>query len=421
MSSEPLLVRLHRSLIIGDHNALDALADDPDWPQIRMIISTPEEGGVPVDLDISLNASDLVIPALKGPFLFFISADVVSRMRNGEGGKLPIPLDHSISFDSNFAEDLRAVFEGRKQGSADYERVLKVLQLKAENPKVQFDLLPFLHENVRLVRDSPLNHRPLRTIVAFRMIDYLDWAALRQPTPSIKFTEPKEMLLDRLAAEADAYLKSLFLDDGFLAHEKQVIGIEALLLRLTRLWHQAGKKRDPHAIFEQLIDFCIFDLQALPQTELSIIWKGLMPQIADFFAPIVKDNIKERPRRITGMAWDLGHLRLLERSMRCHHVGHFFVAHFVSNDMSWRSLLKLNPIDRVVIDDASKGALVAREHELEFQKFLNRCMSERARAEMTPARIEARRRDAQAASLAQMDRILSSERETLSKALPLLR
>jgi hypothetical protein len=59
-----------------------------------------------------------------------------------------------LSFDSNFAEKLRATLNGENIEPVDRIRVIDVLMLKANNARVQFDVVPFLYENIRLARDN---------------------------------------------------------------------------------------------------------------------------------------------------------------------------------------------------------------------------------------------------------------------------
>lgn len=195
---------------MDDPSALDRLESDPGWESVRIIFSVGDERGIPADLGGDFKGATVTVPAIKGPHLVFHSADIAREIFRGEPSVVAI--DHTISFDSNFAEMLRSVFNGGRRNTADYDRVVAVLRLKALNQWVQFDMLPFLLENVRFARIDKKNDRPLNTIIAFRMIDYLDWDALRSDVPSIRFNQAAETLRETLKVEADAYLKSLFTD-----------------------------------------------------------------------------------------------------------------------------------------------------------------------------------------------------------------
>ena len=411
---EPLLHTVHRALLTGDLDLLDAVTKDSSWRDIRLVFSL-EEGGVPLDLGLGLNASELVVPILKGPRVGFLSADIALQVHGG--GEETLAIDHSISFDSNFAEKLRATFAGGRVNQVEFARLVGVLQLKARDRSVQFDLLPFLVENVRLARNNALNDRPLNTIIAFRMIDFLNWDALLGPTPTIEFTEQADLLWAKLKDDATAYLSSLYKDPEILRHEKQILATEALLIRLCRIWHTGGKRRGIGSIFEELVDFSLTDLPALPLTELSIIWSGLHPRPADFFDPIVRDNIRGRPMKLSGMAWDIGHLRMLEKYTR-RHSGHFTVAHLATMDAGWRTKLQINPVTRVAIDDGTQAALFIRERELEFQGFINQAIGERDKAELSPDKAEVRRRRVHVTSLGEARAALDDERAKFANALP---
>lgn len=115
---------------------------------------------------------------------------------------------------------------------------------------------------------------------------------------------------------------------------------------------------------------------------------------------------------IRGMAWDMTLLRVLEKNATASRLGSFFIPYFVSIDRRWRHLLHLNPVAMMLIDDAHRRVLFARADELEFQRILGECVQTELQAEMTPEKVEARRRSAQAVQL-DATRQLAAEEERL--------
>lgn len=75
-------------------------------------------------------------------------------------------------------------------------------------------------------------------------------------------------------------------------------------------------------------------------------------------------------------------------------------------------MLRLNPVTLMLIDDAHRRVLFARSDELEFQRVLGECTLTELQAEMTPEKVEARRRSAQAVQLDAM-RLLAAKEESL--------
>lgn len=332
-------------------------------------------------------------------------ASLQARLTGGRSNAL---IDFSLSFDSNFAEKMRAAIAGENIQQVDRDRVNEVLMLKARNRNVQFDVLPFLIENTRLTRDNPRNERPLNTLIAFRMLDYLDWDAFRDDPSRFVFDVPSEELKASLRPEAEAFLSELQTSEDVSRHESKSAGAQALLLRFARLWHKK-RRPDKKRILSELLRFSIHHLGYIPLTELHLIWSGMTSESgAPFFGPITGIS-KTMLEDVRGMAWDMTLLRVLEKNATAIRLGSFFVPYFVSIDRRWRHLLCLNPVTMMLIDDSHRRVLFARADELAFQHILEECVQNELQAEMTPEKVEARRRAAQTAQLDAIRQLVAEE------------
>lgn len=161
MTDIPIIDTLLSALINGDKDALDEIESQraAECAFLRAVICTDAPGAIDLELGLSVTSSEYVTPFFVGPRAFFMSAgaSIQARLTGGRSNAL---IDFSLSFDSNFAEKLRAAIAGEKIQQVDRDRVNEVLMLKARNHNVQFDVLPFLIENIRLTRDDPRNERP---------------------------------------------------------------------------------------------------------------------------------------------------------------------------------------------------------------------------------------------------------------------
>ena len=254
MNKPPVLDALFQALITNDQTAFNDIQEDraAECLELRALVSTDNPGAVVLDLGLGLASSIYVTPIFEGPRAFFISRHISVHARL-TGGQSTVPLDYSLSFASNFAEKLRAPISGENLQAVDRARVIDVLMLKANNDRVQFDVVPFLYENIRLARENEQNARPLNTLIAFRMLDHLDWAAFRRDPSRFDFGQPTAALQVSLQPEAEAFLSSQYANSSVLHHEAQSLGIQALLLRFTRLWHES-KKRDTRRILGDLLE-----------------------------------------------------------------------------------------------------------------------------------------------------------------------
>jgi hypothetical protein len=354
-----------------------------------------------------VTSSEYVTSFFEGPRAFFMSAgtSIQARLTGGQSNAL---IDFSLSFDSNFAEKMRAAIAGEKIQQVDRDRVDEVLMLKARNRNVQFDVLPFLIENTRLTRDDPRNERPLNTLIAFRMLDHLDWDAFRDDPSRFVFDAPYEELKASLRPEAMAFQSELQTSGDVIRHEARSAGTQALLLRFALLWHEK-RKPDKSRILRELLRFSIHHLGYIPLTELHLVWSGMTSESgAPFFGPITGRS-KTMLEDVRGMAWDMTLLRVLEKNATASQLGSFFIPYFVSIDRRWRHLLRLNPVRMMLIDDAHRRVLFARADELEFQRLVEECAQTELQAEMTPEKVEARRRAAQTAQLDAMRQLVVDE------------
>lgn len=409
MTNTPTIDALFSALINSDKNALDEIESQraAECAFLRAVICTDAPGAIDLELGLSVTSSEYVTPFFEGPRAFFMSAgaSIQARLTGGRSNAL---IDFSLSFDSNFAEKMRAAIAGEKIQQVDRDRVNEVLMLKARNRNVQFDVLPFLIENTRLTRDDPRNERPLNTLIAFRMLDHLDWDAFRDDPSRFIFDAPCEELKASLRPEAMAFQSELQTSGDVIRHEARSAGTQALLLRFARLWHEK-RKPDKSRILRELLRFSIHHLGHIPLTELHLVWSGMTSESgAPFFGPITGRS-KTMLEDVRGMAWDMTLLRVLEKNATASRLGSFFIPYFVSIDRRWRHLLRLNPVRIMLIDDAHRRVLFARADELAFQRRFEECAQTELLAEMTPEKVEARRRAAQTAQLDAMRQLVAEE------------
>lgn len=409
MPDIPIIDALFSALINNDKDALDDIESQraAECAFLRAVICTDAPGAIDLELGLSVASSEYVTPFFEGPRAFFMSAGASLQARL-TGGRSNALIDFSLSFDSNFAEKMRAAIAGENIQQVDRNRVNEVLMLKARNRNVQFDVLPFLIENTRLTRDNPRNERPLNTLIAFRMLDHLDWDAFRDDPSHFVFDVPCEELKASLRPEVVAFLSELQTSGDVIHHEARSAGTQALLLRFARLWHEK-RKPDKKRILRELLSFSIYHLGSIPLTELHLIWSGMTSESgAPFFGPITGVS-KTMLEDVRGMAWDMTLLRILEKNATASRLGSFFIPYFVSIDQRWRHLLRLNPVTMMLIDDSHRRVLFARADELTFQRILEECVKTELQAEMTPEKVEARRRAAQTAQLGAMQQLVAEE------------
>lgn len=396
MQQPPICDVLYFALLNGDLDALDNIsAERPEEIiSVRTIICTNAQGAIDIKLGLGpgVAENELIISFFEGPRAYFMSAGT-SLQAYLTGGKSNVLFDYSLSFDSNFAEKMRAVVSGESIQEVERNRVIEILLLKAHNSRVQFDLLPFLIENARLSRSNPQNKRPLNTLIAFRMLDHLDWKRFRESPGTFVYSKSVDTLRAELLEDAEAFMHKMHSSECIVQQEAKSTFNQALLLCFARLWHR-DSNRDHKLILRQLLIYSVTKLGAIPLTELQLIWRGMTSSpVSPFFGPITGRS-REMLKAIRGMAWDMTLLRLLEQVATATQNGSFFIPYFVTNDSRWRELLRLSPVKMMVIDDKDHRVLIARRNEREFRAILKECLQDELHPYMTLELIEQRRQDA---------------------------
>jgi hypothetical protein len=382
---------------------------------LRTIICTTARDAIDTGLGLGLGLglgpglanNEQIVSFFAGPRAYFLSA-AASLQAHLTGGKSNVLLDYSLSFDSNFAEKLRAVVSGENVQEVERNRVIEILMLRARNPRVQFDIMPFLIENVRLSRGNPKNKRPLNTLIAFRMLDHLDWNRFHESPGTLKYSKPADILRTELTADAEAFMQEMHSNKHIAHQEAKSAFTQALLLRFARLWH-SDSNRDCEQILRQLLIYAVRTLGAIPLTELQIIWAGMTSSpVAPFFGPVT-GKARRMLNDIRGMAWDMTLLRLLEQTATTSVNGSFYIPYFVTNDARWRELLRLNPVKMMVIDDRDHSMQLARNNEKAFRAIFSECLQGELRADMTHDKIQQRRVAAKNLRLEEMLACVSEE------------
>lgn len=408
MNDIPVIDLLYQAYLRQDAAFLDEIGEtrSAECASVRSVICADMAGGVDLDLGLGAASCPYITPFFAGPRAVFLSAGTALHAHL-TGGRSNVLIDYSLSFDSNFAEDLRSFMNGARIQAVDRDRVVEVLTLKAQNPRVQFDVTPFLFENARLSRDNEENRRPLNTLVAFRALDHLDWNAWRDDPGRFVFDAPYAELTARLRPAAESTLRQFEQSEEVRQIEVRSLMTQALLLRFARSWHERPNK-DTSRILHEILRFAIDRIGAIPLTEIRLIWSGLQGgEEKRFFGPIFGRS-RGMLAKIRGMAWDMSLLRLMEQTATTSQNGSFFIPYFVSMDDRWRALLRQSPVTLMLADDATSGVHFARAGELEFQTALAHCLHD-MHSDMTTDKIEARRRAALAIESDVMQRLVTEE------------
>jgi len=310
-------------------------------------------------------------PTLKtyfyGTGILFYSDELYAETKSK--GRIEIPIDYSLSLDSNAAERFR-IWE--KGGSLDkeekrFEGLVRFIK-EGEEQGFNFDYSFFIIEN--LLDSMKLdNHRPFNTIRALKRFDHLEYEKDSFDIRNPKFSESVEKSGQRAIETLHAFHSSNEIK-GFLNRR---IGLYLILLKAILV-----RDREDHDLNKQLeiiVEFSLDALGAFAKTEIYFAWK-LLKHGKDlrFFDPISQLG-KKSLHKIRGMAWDLFAIRYQETLASKSNIGDFYVPFFASFDNRFVELAQACPIRAVLIDDIDKRVMTIHLDEYEFMVDLNQSIS----------------------------------------------
>src|SRR5450830_928337 len=290
--------------------------------------------------------------------LNFFSNDLYSKTRLH--GSIEIPIDYSLSLDSNAAEKFRIWENG---GSLDkeqsrFEELIRFIK-EGETKGFNFDYSFFIIENlIDSMKEN--NHRPFNTIRALKRFDYLEYDKRLFNFLNPVFKENREQSGKR-AIEALHFFHSTNEIQMLINRRK---GLYLILLKAVLMREQnTNSLKDNLKI---LIAFSLNTLGAFAKTEIYFAWKFLKyGKDFKFFESISQLN-KKSLHKIRGMAWDLFAIRYQETLASHSKNSDFFIPFFASFDNKFVEFAKACPIRALIVDDQDKRVMTIYLDEHEF-------------------------------------------------------
>ena len=306
-------------------------------------------------------------PTLKkyfyGTGILFYSDELYAATKTN--GQIQIPIDYSLSLDSNAAERFRVWESG---GSLDkeesrFEGLVRFIK-EGQGQGFNFDYSFFIIENL-LDSMKPENHRPFNTIRALKRFDYLEYEKSSFDIRSPKFSESLEESGKRTIEALHTFHSSKDIK-GLLNRRK---GLYIILLKAILLREQKVLGLDKQ--LEMLVEYSLYALGAFAKTEIYFAWKLLKHgKNLRFFDPVSQLG-KKSLHRIKGMAWDLYAVRYQEMLVSKSNTGDFFVPFFASFDNRFVELAQACPVRAVIIDDVDQRVMTIYLDEYDFMIDLN--------------------------------------------------
>ncbi|MDG6774716.1 hypothetical protein QCB45_10270 [Thiomicrorhabdus sp. ZW0627] len=285
-------------------------------------------------------------------------------------GKIKIPLDYSLSLDSNAAEKFR-VWENGGSLDKDQDRFEELVRFikEGEDDGFNFDYSFFIIENL-LDSMKEENDRPFNTVRALKRFDHLNYDPDDFDIALPRFNEGRDFA-GRRAIET-LHLFQTSKDVLNLLDRRKSLYI--ILLKAVIL-----KQNKSTVLSDQLAELVGFTLDTIgkfAKSEIYFAWKFLKyGGDFDFFNPISQLG-KKSIKKIRGMSWDLFAFRYQETLASKSYRSDFFVPFFASFDNKFVKLAKACPVRCILTDDRDKRVFTVFLDEYEFHEDLDASMNQ---------------------------------------------
>ncbi|MGX7078400.1 hypothetical protein [Globicatella sanguinis] len=262
-----------------------------------------------------------------------------------------IEVRYLASFDSNILGDIVTSIFNSKPLNEDLEMAINFLK---END-MQLDSNPYLLE-AYLNRYDMKKVDIHKSLQAFEVLDYFD--DLLDGSLSDTYAREKlhilqsaDIRMEKISAES--YSQTPIIKYYILAY---VLLLKAFLIK------NRDNKLDEK--IDELLSFIVEEIPIFAENEVitSILYLQNNRELERFLR--VKENTNNKLAKLSGMAWDLTHIRYVELIMRLEY-GKFdklTIPYLLSGDKGLNSIMAFNPVKRIII--VEERPIFLRTHNL---------------------------------------------------------
>lgn len=255
-------------------------------------------------------------------------------------------IDVCVELDTQAVSYLKNVFEEYNQ-IPNYENIKELVHY-LQLPSVNYSCLPYLVENAAK-KDSINRIECYRNIKSFMLFKSYDHERLLRKESCVYDRSEEDIQIDVDSLYNDVFSEKFAQYYGdFFEMQK---GIYALLLKAISIEFENSKRAAKNKMYD-LIHFVNDELGFIAEREMEICYHYFAhdDRTKKFFKCAQK-NSKDIFNSIKGMAWDLTHVRLVEREYMTLLVNdlRFAIHMLLTFDNGLKDLLKINPIEQIAL------------------------------------------------------------------------
>lgn len=293
-------------------------------------------------------------------------------------GGIKIPLDFSLSLDSNAAENFRK-FEKKVSLDKDQDRFEELIRFLKGNSKdgfdFNFDYSFFIIEN--LIESLKVdNLRPFETVRALKRFNHLIYSA-----DDFDVRNPQFNIEHEVAALQASQTLGAFHSDSNIHHflfRRKVLYL--VLLKAIELSFLRGI-----SLFDKmnvLMHFVIENIGKFTKSEIYFAWKLLKYGDKFHFFGSVRQVTKKTVSSARGMSWDLFAIRYQETLSSRKKLSEFYVPFFASFDNRFVELAQACPVRCVMLNERDSLLNTVYLDEFEFQRDLTESLNPKDKLEL---------------------------------------
>lgn len=271
-----------------------------------------------------------------------------------ETGQTDYNIESCVELDTQAVSYLKNIF-GEDNQTPDFDKIVDFVRY-LQQPEVNYSCLPYLIENAskKNVIDKIECYRNIKSYMLFKYFDYSKSIAEGKCVYSISE--------DEIQLETDGLFNSMLSESfsrNFGNYFELQKSIYCLLSKAICIEFMSPKRSAKNKLLE-LLDFVNEKLGYVAERELEVCYHYFEhdERVNKFFKKVQK-NSKNLSGVINGMAWDLVHVRLIERELLLTlstgaKYGIYFLLTF---DKGLKEIMQINPVEQIAFCD---GVLVPK-------------------------------------------------------------
>lgn len=298
-----------------------------------------------------------VLSLFAGGSAFLLDEVIWRQMLKSQSPRIPV--DYIISFDANAASYLPKLFQGSQDVVHQDLRSL----IRHFGGKLNFDILPYLHENADAIT-GPEYGQIFKTVVAAHRLATLDLERFAKSGELVSATTEQE--LARLAERELEHFNRWLTKGGLHADLRwRHQAMHAQILKISLLHIERPQREAAERNLRSFIEFQHDNLHVLMVDTFALAWEWFSGGPRSAICRRLQKNAPHPVETARNISWDLTHMLHLRQQVVFPTRTEFIIPYFLTFDQSLADLLELCAVKSCLITPESIYPLIFPQHDSE--------------------------------------------------------